>query len=88
MELAWKGEGVNEKGILVKTLEPLPKSVKTGDILVEVDPRYYRPTEVDILIGDATKAKENLGWQTRVKIEELVKIMAQTDWEKVQRRGF
>ena len=88
MELAWKGEGVNEKGILVKTLEPLPKSVKTGDILVEVDPRYYRPTEVDILIGDATKAKENLGWQTGVKIEELVKIMAQTDWEKVQRRGF
>ena len=88
MELAWKGEGVNEKGILVKTLEPLPKSVKTEDVLVEVDPRYYRPTEVDILIGDATKAKEKLGWQPKVKFEELVKIMAQADWEKVQRRGF
>ena len=78
MELEWGGESVYEKGI----------EKKTDKIIVAVDPKYYRPTEVDILIGDATKAKENLGWQTRVKIEELVKIMAQADWEKVQKRGF
>ena len=78
MELEWGGESVYEKGI----------EIKTDKIRVAVDPKYYRPTEVDILIGDATKAKEKLGWQTKVKIEELVKIMTKADWEKVQKRGF
>jgi len=78
MELEWVGEGANEKGI----------ERKTGKVRVAVNPRYFRPTEVDLLVGDAMKAKEKLGWKPKVKFEELVKIMVRADWEKVQRRGF
>lgn len=78
MEIEWHGKNEGEKGI----------EKKTSKTLVEVDSRYYRLTEVDILIGDASKAKEKLGWEHKVKFEELVKIMSQADWEKVQKRGF
>ena len=78
IELKWQGKNENKKGI----------EKKTGKILVEIDPRYYRATEVDLLIGDASKAKEKLGWKPKVKFKELVKIMVQADWEKVQKRGF
>ena len=78
MDLEWQGEGVNEKGI----------ESKTGKILVAVNPRYFRPTEVDLLIGDATKAQKTFGWKPKVKFDELAKIMAKADWAKVQKRGF
>lgn len=78
IELEWVGENENEKGICKKT----------GKVMVEVDPSYYRPTEVDILIGDYTKAKTKLGWEPKTKFHELVKIMAVADWEKVQKRGY
>ena len=69
-ELEWKGEGVNEKGI----------DQKTGRVLIEVDPRYFRPTEVDLLIGNPEKAKTRLGWNpTQTSFKELVKIMMQHD---------
>jgi GDPmannose 4,6-dehydratase len=68
-EIAWKGEGVDEKGI----------DKKTGKILIEVDPKYFRPTEVDLLIGNPAKAKEKLGWETKVGIDELAKIMMEAD---------
>lgn len=78
MDLEWQGEGVNEEGI----------ESKTGKVLVTVNPRYFRPTEVDLLIGDATKAQKTFGWKPKVKFDELAKIMAKADWEKVQKRGF
>ena len=56
-DLAWEGEGINEKGL----------DKKTGKIIVEIDPRYFRPAEVDVLIGDYSKAKEKLGWEPKVK---------------------
>ncbi len=68
-DLQWSGNGKEEQGI-----DP-----KTGRVLVEIDPRYYRPTEVDLLIGDPTKAKNQLGWQPRVKFKELVEIMVKAD---------
>lgn len=64
-EIEWQGEGVDEKGI----------DKKTGKIIIEVDPTYFRPTEVDLLIGNPRKAKEKLGWETKVDLDELVKIM-------------
>ena len=67
--LGWQGEGVGEKGI----------DQKTREILVEVDPQYFRPTEVEILQGDATKAKEKLGWVPKVTVEALVKMMIHSD---------
>ncbi|MGC6535004.1 MAG: GDP-mannose 4,6-dehydratase [Parvibaculales bacterium] len=64
-EIVWQGEGVEEVG----------KDSKTGDVLVEIDPRYFRPTEVDLLIGDPTKAKEKLGWEAKIGLEDLVSEM-------------
>jgi len=78
IELEWTGKNENEKGI----------DKKTGKVIIEVDPRYYRPTEVDILIGDASKAKEKLGWKPKVRFEELINIMVKADWEEVKKRGY
>ncbi len=78
MELAWTGKGAHEKG----------KERKTGRVLVEVAPRYYRPTEVEVLIGDATKAKRKLRWSPVTTFEDLVAMMAKADFEKVSRRGY
>jgi len=78
MDLEWQGEGVNEKGI----------EIKTGKTLVMVNPRYFRPTEVDLLIGNATKAQKTFGWKPKVKFQKLAKMMAKADWDKVQKRGF
>ncbi len=78
MELAWEGEGEDEKGV----------DKKTGKNIVDVDPRHYRPTEVELLIGDSAKAKEKLGWVPKIKFEELVKIMVKADYEKISKRGY
>ena len=76
IELRWEGEGVDEKGI----------DVATGKVLVEVDPKYFRPAEVEQLLGDPTKARTLLGWNPRkTSFEELVSIMVRHDMEKVKR---
>jgi GDPmannose 4,6-dehydratase len=69
INLEWAGEGIKEKGI----------DSKSGKVLVEVDPTYFRPSEVDFLVGDASKAKEKLGWKPKIKFKELVKIMVEAD---------
>jgi GDPmannose 4,6-dehydratase len=73
-EIEWTGSGLNEKGIMKST----------GKEVVGVDPNYFRPTEVDLLIGDYSKAKEKLGWEPKVKFKELVRIMVNADFEKVK----
>lgn len=74
IELRWEGEGVNEKGI----------DTNTGRVLVEVDPKYFRPAEVEQLLGDPTKAKTLLGWNpSQTSFEELVRIMVKHDMEIV-----
>ena len=78
MELAWEDKGGNEKGV----------ERKTGKVVVDVDPRLYRPTEVELLIGDPAKAKEKLGWKPTIKFDELVKIMVKADYEKISKRGY
>ena len=76
VNLRWEGEGVNEKGI----------DTATGKILVEVDPKYFRPAEVDQLLGDPTKAKTKLGWNPRkTSFEDLVKIMVEHDMKFVKK---
>ena len=75
IELEWQGEGVNEKGI----------DKATGKVLVEVDPKYFRPCEVEQLLGNPTKAKEKLGWNHRkTSFEELINIMVDNDIKKVK----
>jgi len=87
VELEFSGEGVNEKG-KVKSIDSStfeervgikPTSIKHGDILVEVDPFYFRPTEVDFLLGDSTKAREKLGWTPKYNFNMLVEDMMMSD---------
>ena len=76
IELRWEGDGVDEKGV----------DANTGKVLVEVDPKYFRPAEVEQLLGDPTKAKTVLGWNPqKTSFEELVKIMVQHDMKKVRK---
>jgi len=76
MDIRWEGNGVDEKGI----------DAKTGNVLVEVDPQYFRPSEVEQLLGDPTKARTVLGWNPcKTSFEELVHIMVEHDIEKVRR---
>ncbi|MCW8823462.1 MAG: GDP-mannose 4,6-dehydratase [Ignavibacteriaceae bacterium] len=62
--------------------------LKKGNTLITIDPNYYRPTEVDLLIGDPSKAKKVLGWKAKTKLEDLVKLMIKSDMDKVLRRGY
>jgi GDPmannose 4,6-dehydratase len=75
-DIKWEGEGTDEIGI----------DSNTGKVLIEVDPAYYRPTEVDILVGDSTKAREKLGWKPKVKFKELIKQMAKAEKENVSKK--
>ena len=76
-EIEWQGEGVNEKGI----------DKKSGRVLVEVDPRYFRPAEVELLWGDSTKARTELGWEPKYSFMDLVKEMVQSDLEEMKNGG-
>ena len=78
MEIEWQGSGVNEIGL----------DSRTGKKIIGIDEKYYRLTEVDQLLGDPTKAKEKLGWESKTTFEELVKIMVKSDWKKVKKRGY
>jgi GDPmannose 4,6-dehydratase len=79
MALRWDGDGMEETA-LVANAGP-QTNVKEGQVIVRVDPRYFRPTEVDSMLGDASKAREKLGWQPKVCFEALVKEMVQCDLE-------
>lgn len=68
-QIEWRGKGVDETGV----------NSKTGEVLISIDPRYYRPTEVDLLLGDASKARDVLGWEPRTSFEELVEMMVKSD---------
>lgn len=72
VELAWEGEGLNE----------VAKDVSTGKVILRINEKYYRPSEVDYLLGDATKAKEKLSWEPKVSFEQLVKMMAKADYDR------
>lgn len=73
IDIDWNGEGLNEKGI----------DKKTGKAVIQVDPKYFRPTEVDLLLGDASKGKEKLGWSHEYSIDDLVKDMVLEDKKKL-----
>lgn len=78
MEIEWQGYGVDEKGI----------DRNTGKVLIEIDPRYFRPAEVDLLLGDASKAKAKLGWQPKYDLEALCREMVKEDLQEAKREKF
>lgn len=75
IDIEWQGQGLNEKGI----------DKKTGKVIIEVDPTYFRPTEIESLLGDSTKAREKLGWKPRITFEELVREMVKSDLEEAKK---
>lgn len=77
IQIAWKGKGVKEKGY-IKSLSSR-SHLRVGDILVEIDPKYFRPTEVDTLLGDASQARKKLGWKPKVSFADLVAEMVRED---------
>lgn len=85
MRLRWEGEGVEEVGILERVDDGPARDLQPGTKLVAVDPRYFRPTEVETLLGDARKAKEKLGWQPKISFADLVSEMTQADFELAER---
>jgi GDPmannose 4,6-dehydratase len=95
VELEWKGRGIQEKGVVSKIV-PTPvlekygehqpfADIRKGQEIVSVDPRYFRPTEVDTLLGDPTKARETLGWRTRISFDQMIDEMVSTDLEETVR---
>jgi GDPmannose 4,6-dehydratase len=76
--IEWQGNGEEEVGI----------DTKTGSKIIGIDKKYYRPTDVEQLLGDATKAKDKLGWEPKTSFEKLVKIMVKADLDKVKRKGY
>lgn len=77
VEIIWRGKGVDEVG----------SDATTGKALVQIDSRYFRPTEVDLLLGDATKAREKLGWTPKIRLPELVKMMVTSDLIVIERES-
>ena len=73
-EIIWRGSGVDEKGI----------ERSSGAVLVEIDPRYFRPTEVDSLVGDPSKARTKLGWRHKISFDTLVMDMVKADMDSVR----
>jgi GDPmannose 4,6-dehydratase len=75
IDIEWRGSGIKEKGI----------NTRSGQVLVEIDPRYFRPTEVDLLLGDPSKARQRLGWRHKTSFDDLVKEMVAADLAVVAR---
>lgn len=78
IQLSWKGEGIDEKGI----------DAKTSKIIIKIDPNYFRPAEVDLLLGDPSKARKELHWVPKTSFEELVRIMVEADLKDLEKIGI
>lgn len=88
IELDWEGEGVNEQGRVVAITGTNAPAVKAGDIVVKIDPSYYRPAEVESLLGDPSKAKKKLGWVPKITLDEMVAEMVAHDLDKAKQHAL
>lgn len=88
MELEFQGSGVDEQGVVASVAGDKAPSVKVGDVLVRVDPRYFRPAEVETLLGDPTKAKEKLGWVPEITAQEMCREMVTEDLKTARRHAL
>ena len=86
IKIAWQGEGVGETGTVSEVItSDKDIKLKPGQTIVKVDPRYFRPTEVETLLGDPSKAFNKLGWRPKTTLEELVAEMVRSDLETAKR---
>ncbi|MBW0177645.1 GDP-mannose 4,6-dehydratase [Sediminibacterium sp.] len=88
IQIAFEGTAEKEVGVVVSVISPQERPVTQGQIVVRVDSQYYRPTEVDLLIGDATKARQKLGWQPQYTLTEMVKEMVENDLRLFEKQQF
>lgn len=86
--LKFEGEGVNEKGIIVAIEGDKAHALKVGDVIVQIDPRYFRPAEVETLLGDPTKAKQVLGWEPEITVQEMCAEMVSEDLKVAERHAL
>ncbi len=84
LSLRWEGKGIEEQGIVEK-ISPESPCIKSGDVIVKIDPRYFRPTEVEALLGDPSKAERELGWKPLITFNELVTEMMRSDLDEAKR---
>ena len=88
IELAWEGEGVDEVGrVAAITCDKAP-GLKVGDVIVKIDPRYFRPTEVETLLGNPAKAKEKLGWTPKITLDEMIEEMVAYDLDQARQHAL
>jgi GDPmannose 4,6-dehydratase len=83
--LRFEGEDINEYAVVEKIEGTDAPSLKVGDVIVKIDPRYFRPTEVETLLGDPSKAKDKLGWEPEIKAQQMCKEMVLSDLQEAQR---
>jgi len=88
VELRFEGEGVNEKAIVTKVIGTNAPALKVGDVIMQIDPRYFRPTEVETLLGDPSKAKNKLGWVPEITVQEMCSEMVKTDLSEAKRHAL
>ena len=86
IRLRFEGVGVNEKAIVESVTGDMAPAVKAGDVIVTIDPSYFRPAEVETLLGDPSMAKEDLGWVPQITLDEMVKEMVQSDHREASRQ--
>ena len=79
IKIGWKGKGIKEVGYIKKIIKKNKKSLKEGDVIIRIDKNYFRPTEVDNLMGDITKAKRDLKWRSNTSLKDLIKKMIDSD---------
>jgi GDPmannose 4,6-dehydratase len=87
IEIDFRGKGVNEEGFVSKVTDKAAK-VTVGDVVMKIDPKYFRPTEVELLIGDPAKAKKELNWTLKYDLDALVKDMIRSDYELFRRDTY
>jgi GDPmannose 4,6-dehydratase len=86
MTIAWSGEGVDEIGTIASAEGVASERLRAGDVIIRVDPRYFRPAEVETLLGDPTKAREKLGWEPEITIDQMIDEMVAHDLAQAQQQ--
>jgi GDPmannose 4,6-dehydratase len=88
VSIQFEGQGVTERGVVSAIEGNHAPALKVGDVIVKIDPRYFRPTEVETLLGDPTKAKEKLGWVPEVTLDEMIEEMVDYDLDQAKRHAL
>lgn len=86
--LQFEGHGIEEQGVVSSVNGDKTSAIKVGDVIIKVDPRYFRPTEVETLLGDPTKAKEKLGWIPEITVQEMCREMVASDLEEARKHAL